>query len=149
MPQIPVVNPSQRIDPSAPVQIASTSESGLDTRMGAALGEAIFALGDMLDRDNKARDSRDRQLQMQLYAEEVEAIARAESNRLASLASDPTDLDGNGTVKLFRDKVKEESDKLRGKYRPDIGTELDLAFAKVTNQYAGVHRGSPGSELLS
>lgn len=138
MPQIPVVNPSQRIDPSAPVQIASTSESGLDTRMGAALGEAIFALGDMLDRDNKARDSRDRQLQMQLYAEEVEAIARAESNRLASLASDPTDLDGNGTVKLFRDKVKEESDKLRGKYRPDIGTELDLAFAKVTNQYAGV-----------
>ncbi len=115
MPQIPVFGGSQRLEPSSPTAAVGTNDARMGGEAVASFGNALFNLGNELDRAGKeAKKQQDRYLLGKIKSDwNVEALKlRAAQEAQGINPDDPAD--GTGGV-----------------------TRYDAALGKITDKYLG------------
>lgn len=131
MPQIPVYNPNQRIEPSSPVAALSTEKAGLMEGMASKFGEALFELGDALDKAAKrAKDTNDK-LDVEIAENELARQLQLAANEQKASSVDPTDVTGSKTI---RDRYNPLADEIKNKLKEKLSPEAQKMFeAKAGN----------------
>lgn len=136
MPQIPVFNGSQRIDPSSPVSIASAEGSAGNIQGNAveALGKTLYDFGNMLDQaGRKAKDDADK-LTVKIAVNKARFAMLEEKAKQEAAGLQATDRpDGFSGVQRFKEGVDSKlasiaeqlsDEKLKGMFFSEIGDDF-------------------------
>ena len=125
MPQIPMANESQVLNPGSPVPVGSSEAARIEGESVSMLGKAMFALGDALD--TAGRQQRERQRKLDLSSA---LAAHAEQNVLAKIATEAErpaaeDSTGRGGVDRYKERMKSVKDTiLENIYDPAVAQEF-------------------------
>lgn len=137
MPQIPVYNPNQRIEPSSPVAALSTEKAGLMEGMASKFGEALFELGDALDKAQKRASDKAARLESKLALDQLEEQTQYSEIELSQKAVDPKDPTGVNTVKnQFRANINEVRDNIKATLSPEAAELFQSEADGVINNYS-------------
>lgn len=106
MPQIPVFNGSQRLEPGNPVAAVSTDDARATGNQIAALGKEVFGLGNALDAvAKKAKDNEDR-LRVTTAVNQARLEMLKEKARQDSMGLQPGDSpDGVDGINRYNEKI--------------------------------------------
>lgn len=130
MPQIPISNPSQRIDPASPVAIGSGEGARAMGEATSGLGRELFTLGNMLDQaGKKAKEEEDKlSVTRAINAARLEMLKERARQEAAGIQKED-EASGVSGVNRFNEKINPILNTIAGTL--DTPKKRDMFYAGI------------------
>jgi hypothetical protein len=139
MPEIPIAQSAQVLNPSSPVSIGDSSSARVMADEQAKFGNAIFTLGDILDTAGRQAKDRASKADQALKAAEFTRKALTVREQFAGQATNPEDKDGTVATDAYNKKMDEIRSEYAGTFDSPVAEKEFMAHALSTTNENSLH----------